>query len=267
MIRQRIVHITDLHLEEKSDTGLLAAARAQINELRPHVIVCTGDLVMRGDAETMRRNHEIARNFIETLYKDLFVAVPGNHDCYGKGRADMLPLYREFWGEDRCAHNLDGLFIVGLNSAIIDSEVEAVCASAGDLSHSIRYLDQEIRGADKDDFRVFALHHHLIPMYNDTFGNSKNLSMVWNAGEVLRILRNNRFDLVLMGHKHAPEMFVLDDTVHLIGASLTKKLPDHAENAFHVIDIEERISIQLCRIQSGTRKVLHCVPNKRWIPD
>ena len=117
--------------------------------------------------------------------------------------------------------------------------------------------------------RVFCLHHHLIPMFNDTFDDDEsgiNLDIVWNSGTILRILRQNRFDLVLQGHKHDPEIFVLDSTIFLIGGSLLKNLPRDIENSFYSIQVDELITIRKHSLQSETEAVVHCGPNKRYLP-
>ena len=267
----KFVHITDLHCSDKTGPELMAKATRLINEQKPDVIVCTGDFIQKarepGQAEAF---HQIAKNFIGALECKNFYKVPGNHDCYDKQRNNTLSIYKKYWRDENFSVNMEGLFILGVNSSIINERVQEVSRSAGRVAdESIAYIEDAIKAADKNDFRVFCLHHHLLPMINDTFNDEKsgiNPDIVWNAGTILRILRRNRFDLVLQGHKHDPEIFNLDGALFLIGGSLLKNLPEKVENSFYSIAVDDRITIKIHYLQSETVAVVHCGPNKRYLP-
>ena len=263
----KIIHITDLHCEAATSQKLMTRATRLINVEKPDIIICTGDFVMRDELSIMERNHRIAEEFIKSLSCKQFYQVPGNHDCYDSNRDSALHLYEKTWGEERFSANLEGLFIIGVNSNITNETVKKVHISAGTVrDEAVKFMEKEILDADKNDFRIFCVHHHLIPMYNDTYGNAFNVDMLWNAGKILRILRRNRFDLVLQGHKHDPEIFILDDTVYLVGGALLRKVPDHVENTFYSIEVGELVTIKLHLLQSERQKIIYCAPNKRYVP-
>ncbi len=273
----KIVHISDLHCSEDTDLKLMEEAGRLINKQNPNLIICTGDFIHPDEFSindtqgitSRERRHRMAKEFINSLTCKDFYSIPGNHDCYdnSKYRNITLSLYKKYWKEDSFSANLEGLFLIGVNSTIINETIQKVSGSPGNVSDdSISFIEEKIQMADKNDFRVFCLHHHLIPIFNDTYDNARNLDMVWNAGKVLRVLRRNRFDLVLQGHKHDPEIFVLDDTVFLIGGSLLLKLPNNVENSFYSIDVDDLITVKIHFLQSETQKVIHCTPNKRYIP-
>ncbi len=267
----KFVHITDLHCSHKTDSALMDKAAALINNENPDVIVCTGDFVQKVHPdENPEEFHQIAKNFIDTLECKAFYNIPGNHDCYDRQRNNTLPIYKKYWQDENFSVNLEGLFMLGINSSVINERVQQISHSAGQVTdEAITYITETIQEANQNDFRVFCLHHHLIPMFNDTFNDDAsgiNLDIVWNSGTILRILKQNRFDLVLQGHKHDPEMFILDGTIFLIGSSLLKTLPEDINNYFHSIIIDELVTIKLHSIQSGQTKVIHCGPNKRYLP-
>ena len=266
----KFVHITDLHCNGDTRPETMEKAARLINEQNPDVIVCTGDFVQKGQPEDTEGNHQIAKGFIDTLDCKSFYKIPGNHDCYDRQRNQTLDIYKKYWHDENFHVNMEGLFMLGVNSSVINEHIKEISTSAGVVAHeSVEYIEKNIKTADKNDFRVFCLHHHLIPMFNDTFNDDEsgiNLDIVWNSGTILRILRQNRFDLVLQGHKHDPEIFVLDGTIFLIGGSLLKNLPESIENSFFSITVDELITIKMHFLQSETEKVVHCAPNKRYLP-
>lgn len=267
----KFVHITDLHCSHKTNPDLMEKATRLINAQNPDVIVCTGDFVQKAEQPGQTDAfHQIAQNFINTLACKNFYKIPGNHDCYDRHRNNTLSVYKKYWQDENFSVNMEGLFILGVNSSVINEQVQQVSHSAGIVAdESIAFIKNNINTADKNDFRVFCLHHHLLPMFNDTFNDDEsgiNLDIVWNSGTILRILRQNRFDLVLQGHKHDPEIFNLDGTIFLIGGSLLKSLPESVENTFYSIDIDELVTIKIHYLQSETTKVVHCGLNKRYLP-
>lgn len=267
MNKHTLIHITDLHFSDKTDQALVDMAREAIVAKKPDTVVCTGDLVSRASLAKMETYHQKAKVFIDSLNVETFFEIPGNHDCCDIDGNDAMDLYKKYWPEEDVAANLDGLYLLGINSNNVNEQIKQACVSAGNVNdESIEFIKDSIKQADKDDFRVFCLHHHLIPMYNDTYDNTHNMDLLYNAGQVLRILRENRFDLVLQGHKHDPEMFHLNDTVFLIGGSLVATLPGDTENAFYTIEIDHLVTITLCYIQSGEEKVVYCRPNPRFVP-
>ena len=266
----KFVHITDLHCNSETHPEIMEKAARLINRQNPDVIVCTGDFVQKSQPEDTEGNHQIAKGLINMLECPNFYKIPGNHDCYDRQRNNTLDIYKKYWQTENFQVNMDGLFMLGVNSSVINEQITEVSTSAGIVANeSVKFIEDTIQTADKNDFRVFCLHHHLIPMFNDTFNDDKsgiNLDIVWNSGTILRILRQNRFDLVLQGHKHDPEIFVLDGTIFLIGGSLLKNLPLEIENSFFSINVDELITIKMHFIQSETEKVVYCAPNKRYLP-
>ena len=270
-MNHKIIHITDLHCTADTDHKLMAKARSAIDSCDPSLILCTGDLVIRSDESTMARNYTIARHFLDSLAcKELHI-VPGNHDYYDADGHTILPVAKEYWKADSFVTSSDGLFAVGINSAKTNEGIKEVSKSAGTVGDaSISFVESNLRKAGKEDCLVFCLHHHLIPMFNDTYSDDHselNLDILWNAGKLLRVLRRNRVDLVLQGHKHDPEMFMLDDCVFLVGGSLLLDLPNQTENSFCSIEVSDLVTIKIHLLQSEREKVIHCRPNKRFIPE
>ena len=117
------------------------------------------------------------------------VVVPGNHDSGNVGYLLFEDLFKT-WSP--CC-SLDGVTVVGVDSSQPD---------IGD-----GHIGREIYGwiADNFDFkgtdlRVFALHHHLIPV--PMTGREEEIPV--DSGDLLELLDRCGVDLVLCGHRHVP---------------------------------------------------------------
>ena len=84
-----LLHLSDLHFG-RTDAALMAPLTAFIDQLRPDVVVVSGDLTQRARTEQFIQ----ARRFLDTLPTPQII-VPGNHD---------IPLHNVF---SRFARPLD----------------------------------------------------------------------------------------------------------------------------------------------------------------
>jgi 3',5'-cyclic AMP phosphodiesterase CpdA len=98
--------------------------------------------------------------------------------------------------------------------------------------------------------RIAVVHHHVLPVAyaGAAHDRQESVMVLRNAGTVLRVLADQRFDLVLHGHWHRPQCARLDFataagaaypiTVAAAG-SAAMKTPDPRGNSFNLIEIEE----------------------------
>src|SRR5919106_1018205 len=119
----------------------------EINELEPDVVVCTGDFTNYG----YRQEFKTAAVYLERLTAPVH-SVPGNHDARNVGYVH----FEELIGPRHWSVDIDGVRIVGADSS------EPVLAPG----RSGRERCEGRRGGfgPAADFRIFALHHHLIPV-------------------------------------------------------------------------------------------------------
>ena len=71
----RVLHISDLHFGRNDKPESIEALARLIEEVRPELVVASGDLTHRG----LRSQHERAGEFLRGLDLPL-VAIPGNRD-------------------------------------------------------------------------------------------------------------------------------------------------------------------------------------------
>ena len=115
----RIVHLSDLHFGAH-DERLVEAVERQVDELKPDLVVISGDFTQRARTEQFRD----ACKFLERLreHGHDVLGVPGNHDVplYDVLRRFLSPLtrYRRFIDESLCPFiELPGLAVLGINTA------------------------------------------------------------------------------------------------------------------------------------------------------
>src|SRR5215203_6249645 len=72
-----IAHLSDIHCGDPNFVpSLMDRAIAEINELEPDIVICSGDLTTFG----FKAEYLQAREYLDKLHSDRLVVIPGNHD-------------------------------------------------------------------------------------------------------------------------------------------------------------------------------------------
>src|SRR3954469_21744516 len=111
-----LVQLSDLHFGALN-AKVLAPLRDKVHELRPHLVIVSGDLTQRAKAHQF----EEARAWLETLPKPQ-VVVPGNHDIplYNVAYRFLAPLrrYRRHFSTDlEPSYQDDEIAVLGVSTA------------------------------------------------------------------------------------------------------------------------------------------------------
>ncbi len=218
----RIVHLSDLHAgSQYFVANLLDRALVEINDLKPDIVVVTGDLTNMGYRQEFR---EAAEYLARIECPDLLV-VPGNHDSRNVGYKH----FERIWGRHNRVIRKNGITLVGVDSTEPDLDYGRVGRGGyGWLRDSL--LERP------DDFKIFALHHHLLPIP----GTGRERNVVHDAGDVLELLLECGVKLVLSGHKHVPHAWCLEG-MHIVntGTVSTLRLRGDTKPCYNVVDIGE----------------------------
>jgi 3',5'-cyclic AMP phosphodiesterase CpdA len=101
------------------------------------------------------------------------------------------------------------------------------------------------------DFRIFALHHHLVPVP----GTGRERNTVWDSGDVLALLSDAEVNLVLSGHKHVPFVWLLNDVMVVNSGTVSShRLRGYVRPSYNVIEVtEDRVVVTLCYPGTGER--------------
>lgn len=216
----RIAQISDLHCG--SLYFLPDVARTvvdEVNELDPDLCLVTGDITDNG----YRREYEMARDLIGRITCETIV-LPGNHDARNVGEVH----FEEFFGRRDSEVAQDGVRLLGIDSSEPDLD-------GGHVGRE-KYRALQERFADPDEFKILALHHHLVPVP----GTGRERNVVYDAGDLLRVLSMTGVDLVFCGHKHVPNVWRLDDMIVVnAGTACSLRLRGRVRPCYNLVEIHE----------------------------
>ena len=241
-----IAQISDLHCGSPFfDPGLLEMAVNEIRELEPDLVVVAGDLTQEGYASEFQTAHTGLRPMIEELTT---VVIPGNHDAKNVGYVH----FQDYFGKGEGAGKSDRLLHMSKEGYPRRLTVVAVDSSKPDLAEGEvgreRYDWIRDSFSTPADFRLFALHHHLIPVP----GTGRERNIVWDAGDVLALLEDREVDLVLCGHKHVPHVWEIGGMLVVnSGTASSYRLRGYTRPSYNIIRVTEE-SIDVTMIYPGT---------------
>jgi 3',5'-cyclic AMP phosphodiesterase CpdA len=234
-----IAQLSDLHVGGgRYREELLRTAIAEINASAPDVVVIAGDLTDDGYPD----QYPLAKKELEVLTCAQIVCVPGNHDARNVG---YLRFEDTFGARDLRLR----LKLGGLETALVAVDSSKPDLDEGEIGREHYGWIGEGFGGEAD-LRVFACHHHLVPVP----GTGRERNQVLDAGDVLSLLRQCGVDLVLSGHRHVPYVWPIAGMllVHS-GTVSTLRTRGFPHPAYNLIRIEGgRISVELC-VPDGER--------------
>jgi 3',5'-cyclic-AMP phosphodiesterase len=218
--RFRIAHISDLHCGGPYfEANLLERAISEVNEFRPDIVICSGDLTTFG----FKHEYQVARSYLERIDCNSFVVVPGNHDARNVGYVH----FEEFFGERNSVLRKDGVTVVAVDSTEPDLD-------HGQIGRG-RYpwIEAEF-ASEPSHLRIFVLHHHLLPVP----GTGRERNVVYDAGDAIECLQRAGVNLVLSGHKHVPYAWRLENLfVVNTGTVSSLRLRGNTRPCYNVIEI------------------------------
>jgi 3',5'-cyclic-AMP phosphodiesterase len=215
----RIAHLSDLHCGGPYFMpSLLERALAEINELEPDIVVCSGDLTTFG----FKQEFVQAKSYLDRIECESLVVIPGNHDSRNVGYLHFEALF----GERYSVEHVDGVTVVAVDSTEPDLD-------HGQIGRG-RYRWIEEQFADPADLRIFVLHHHLLPVP----GTGRERNVVYDAGDVIECLQRAGVNLVLSGHKHVPYAWRLENLFVInTGTVSSLRLRGNTRPCYNIVEI------------------------------
>ena len=228
----RFVHASDTHIAPAS-VDRTRRLGALVDSLAPAFLIVTGDLVRDalrvGDSEATSYYELFVRE--TSAFRTPLWTVPGNHENFGIERdkshvSATHPLYgrgmyHKYLGPDYYSFNYGGVHFVGLNTA--DIEDQSYYGHVDSLQ--LAWLERDLAVVPAT-MPVVSFDHipfvstiegfngymdgGLAPSPISVRGKTVYRHTVYNAGDVLAVLRKRRLVLALGGHFHAAEKVVYD---------------------------------------------------------
>jgi 3',5'-cyclic AMP phosphodiesterase CpdA len=237
------MHISDLHAGPPFNPWLAEQVAREAHELRPDLLVVSGDFVQRADF--VSQWHTITA-FLKTLPEPRLV-IPGNHDV-----PLFNPLSRLFRSLARYKRHISS----DLNPVFERSGLVVVggCTAHG-LTIDGGYLSPEQAAVLESSFnrvppgacKVAVLHHHVVNP-----PGSHGRRMISNAKAAVDLLDRCGVELLLCGHIHVSyvgtTLDVLPDlrqgTIICQSGTTTSrrgKGRERGKNSYNVIEIEDHV--------------------------
>ena len=225
----RLVHLSDLHFGAH-DERLVEAVERRIDELKPDLVVISGDFTQRARTEQFKEACAFLKRLQHSGHEVL--GVPGNHDVplYDVLRRFLSPLarYRRFIDDNLCPFvELPGLAILGVNTA------RSLTFKDGRINQDqVAFIRDTFARTPKDSFRVLVTHHPLfaLPM----------------AMQAHVCAAKAGVDMLLAGHTHHASTHSASDLVTRAGAALvvqagtaTSTRVRDQEQSFNTIDVAD----------------------------
>jgi 3',5'-cyclic AMP phosphodiesterase CpdA len=230
-----IVHLSDLHFG-RVDAALLDPLRARVRQLKPHVVVVSGDLTQRAKPAQFRE----ARAFLDSLPAPL-LAVPGNHDVplYNVFQRFLQPLekYRRYISEElQPAYVDDEVALVGVNTAR-----SAVFKGGRINAEQIERARDMLCGLPHTVTKLVFTHHPF-----DLPPGHGSRELVGRARQAMEMFARCGADILLSGHLHESHAsdtrlrYKIDGFVALVvqAGTATSTRGRGEANSFNVLHIE-----------------------------
>lgn len=195
----KLAHISDLHFGRKVFDKSLRKLASSLEKEVDHVIL-TGDITEHGFNKQYKAFQDTFEDLID---KNRITIVAGNHDRLGDNIARYVMSDRVSVEEHK------GLFIIRVDSTGPHNKWliyghGIICSKVlSSIEHALRY-------ALKNKLVVILLHHHPIPLPEETFFEEISRHLKWpfaaelHLGKELISLARGRADLICHGHRHVP---------------------------------------------------------------
>jgi 3',5'-cyclic-AMP phosphodiesterase len=214
-----IAHISDLHcggpyfLPE-----LLERAVAEVNELDPDIVVCSGDLTTFG----FKEEYAQAKAYLDQIDCPNFVVVPGNHDSRNVGYVH----FEELFGERNSVLRVGPVAVVAVDSTEPDLD-------HGQIGRGrYRWIEEQFN--EPADLRIFVCHHHLLPVP----GTGRERNVIYDAGDAIECLQRSGVNLVLSGHKHVPYAWRLENLFVInTGTVSSLRLRGNTRPCYNIVEV------------------------------
>jgi 3',5'-cyclic AMP phosphodiesterase CpdA len=235
----RLVHLSDLHFGAH-DERLVDAVEVRIDELKPDLVVISGDFTQRARTDQFRE----ACKFLERLQHSghEVLGVPGNHDVplYDVLRRFLSPLarYRRFIDDNLCPFvELSGIAVLGINTA------RSLAFKDGRINQAqVAFIRETFSRAPREAFRILVTHHPLFAL--DVAGQTA--PAIGRQELALDAIQDAGVDMLLAGHNHHASSHSASDLVTRAGGALvvqagtaTSTRVREQEQSFNCIDVAE----------------------------
>ena len=235
----RLLHLSDLHFGAH-DEALVEGVEWHVDDLKPDLVVISGDFTQRARTEQFREACEFLDRLRERGHEVL--GVPGNHDVplYDVLRRFLSPLtrYRRFIDESLCPFiELPGVAVLGINTA------RSLTLKDGRLNaDQLEFIRDTFARTAQEAVRILVSHH---PLFALRVGDAEERA-IGRHELALDAVQDAGVDMLLAGHHHHASSHDASELVTRVGSALvvqagtaTSTRVREQEQSFNTIDIAD----------------------------
>jgi 3',5'-cyclic AMP phosphodiesterase CpdA len=260
----RIVHLSDLHFGAH-DQRLVEAVEGRVDELKPDLVVISGDFTQRARTEQFREACEFLDRLRDRGHEVL--GVPGNHDVplYDVLRRFLSPLarYRRFIDESLCPFvEIGGVAVLGINTA------RSLTFKDGRMNRDqVDFIRETFARTPSESMRILVTHH---PLFALQVG--KQVERAIGRQELaLDAVEESGVDILLAGHNHHASSQDASDLVTRAGGVLvvqagtaTSTRVRDEDQSFNTIDVSEQSAAVTVNAWNGDEFVPSDAKRYQW---
>lgn len=237
------------------------------------LLLAPGDLTNKSSQEGITAAWQFIQNISHSIGSRNLIATVGNHDVdshhiHGtdpfllvkgleKFPSKSYPHCSDFWGKRYFIFEDGDLRVIVLNS--IAQHTNAEDAKRGKIDKiDLDTLEAELKELGPFRFQIACVHHHPIQHEDLDLGSS---DLMENGDNLIQILNNYGYKLVIHGHKHHPRLTYAQGgsnspTVFAAGSLSAFNdwgITTHTRNLFHLVHLnpDSHLGCTLCgQIQS-----------------
>ncbi|MBV9709870.1 MAG: metallophosphoesterase [Ktedonobacteraceae bacterium] len=271
----KILHVSDIHYREAPETWvLLKEAARQFEEMRPDLILITGDLTNDGLDEQFLR----VKRFVSWLDFCPVLIIPGNRDLaktivpVPAERSDLeyfllthpepASVFDEMDELEDVNHGRQGKFYDHFPSPEFFYRANGVAAvglnSTPEITaRQIEVMTQHFNKGQTGELRIFCAHHSFLPVPTKKLRPG---DVVPRSADILQTLIELNVDLLFCGHIHRSHVWELSDGRHRLLCCNAGSLLDTSgkkDNGFLEIEIKENLRITKHSLFSRRTELLY----------
>tara|TARA_R110002049_G_C9169822_1_gene561805 strand:- start:3382 stop:4608 length:1227 start_codon:yes stop_codon:yes gene_type:complete len=252
------------------------------DSIKSDFLLCPGDITNMVDVQGFISGWGFVKEIGEVLgvKEENVLATLGNHDVdsrynlfdevfdlaktIGGGYPLKDDLLNEtFWANGFCIIESEQLRILVINSVYFHSNKEETVQ--GRIKEwQLEKIENELKGKSDDKIQVALFHHHPIEHSKQKLGDEDKIVL---GGQLMDILNENKFDLVIHGHKHHPWLRYAPGNgnrtpIFSAGsfAATSAAMVTGSKNTFHKISIRKKAGQRGC----GKIETWEYLPNNGW---
>ena len=230
-----LVQISDIHVGSQFQPKVFDQVVNEVNNLKPDVIVITGDLTNEG----LIKEYKECKKLVSKLKAKKIITISGNHDYRNTGYL----AFKKYFPFESVNNLSKDIVLVTIGTARPDR-------NEGEVGYRQNLWLERTMKKHKDKVKILAMHHHLVGI-PDTGADRLTIT---DAGDVLRTLVSTKVDLVLCGHKHRPWIWNFGKPlITYAGTASSERARGLFENTYNIITINgKKIQVDL-KIVGGKR--------------